>query len=179
MKDWELVKLMHKYNAEQREDEVVWFYRHAEKIKPKVIVEIGIKEGGNLKILSTLLDKDGLAIGIDYRQSIPWKMDDCECEIFHVAIDSHSEQAKQQLLEILDGRFIDVLFIDGDHSTSGMILDYDDYSPLVRPGGIIAVHDIYYLEEVRIAWEKVSRDKKKFESPKNQSSIGIGFLIKE
>ena len=36
----------------------------------------------------------------------------------------------------------DLLFIDGDHSVEGCIRDYEMYSPLVKPGGIIAFHDI-------------------------------------
>jgi predicted O-methyltransferase YrrM len=37
---------------------------------------------------------------------------------------------------------LDVLFIDGDHSYEGARRDFEDYGRLVRPGGIIAFHDI-------------------------------------
>ena len=37
---------------------------------------------------------------------------------------------------------LDFLFIDGDHSFEGVSKDHQLYSPLVRPGGVIAFHDI-------------------------------------
>lgn len=180
MTDKDLAELVSKYAAEQRVHEVVWFYRAVEKIHPraKVIVEIGIKEGGNLKILSTHLDDDGVVIGIDPRQDIPWKMQDCECAAYHISASSHLERTVEELELILNGRSIDVLFIDGDHSYEGMVADYNDYSPLVRAGGLIAVHDIYYLEEVTAAWKTVSVGQKLFESPRTHDNIGIGYIVK-
>lgn len=178
MTDAELREMFLKYQAEQREPEVIWFYRHVENIKPEVIVEIGIKEGGNLKVLSSHLAEDGLAVGIDPRQEIPWKMDDAKCPVHHIKKDSHLPETVEDLKVLLGGRPIDVLFIDGDHSKAGMLQDYYDYAPLVRKGGIIAVHDIYYLEEVTAAWKEVPGNQR-FESKQVQSSIGIGFVIKE
>lgn len=37
---------------------------------------------------------------------------------------------------------VDWLFIDGDHSYEGCKSDFENYGPLVRPGGIIAIHDV-------------------------------------
>ena len=36
---------------------------------------------------------------------------------------------------------IDFLHIDGDHTYEGVKLDWELYSPKVRPGGYITVHD--------------------------------------
>jgi predicted O-methyltransferase YrrM len=43
---------------------------------------------------------------------------------------------------ILDDRKVDFLFIDGDHTYEGVTRDFEMYSPLVKRGGIIAIHDI-------------------------------------
>ncbi len=177
--DAQLTEMMQKYQAEQREAEVIWFYRAVERIKPSVIVEIGIKEGGNLKILSTHLGANGLAVGIDPRQEIPWAMDDADCCVRHIRGDSHAPETVTALTALLDGRSIDVLFIDGDHSTDGMLADYHDYSPLVRSGGIVAVHDIFYLKEVTAAWAQIPASAgERHESDRVQSSIGIGYVVK-
>jgi len=177
MDDLELRSFVKTYDAEQREDEVVWFYRHAEKINPKVIVEIGTKEGGNSRILSTLLPKDGLIIGIDPKPGagFPW-VHEVACQVEFVSGRSLVPAVVDQVKNILSGRPIDLLFIDGEHSFGGMLGDYHVYGGLVRPGGIIAIHDIYYLEKVKMAWEGIPGEK--FASFQNQSSIGIGFVFK-
>ncbi len=184
--DAEISRLIDEYRAEQRAPEVLWFYRACATIQPKVIVEIGIKVGGNFKILSTHLETDGLAVGIDPWEEITreeidsaWKMDDARCVVRHIRKNAHSPDAKRDLCALLAGRPIDVLFIDGDHSTEGMLQDYSDYSPLVRSGGLIAVHDIYYLKEVAEAWAKIPASAgERYESERNQSSIGIGYVVK-
>jgi predicted O-methyltransferase YrrM len=56
-------------------------------------------------------------------------------------MDSHSYDTLEQVKNFFGGP-IDFLFIDGDHSYTGVKLDFKMYSELVRPGGIIAFHDI-------------------------------------
>lgn len=178
MEDQELKDKMHEYDAEQREDEVVWFYRRAEAIQPKVIVEIGIKEGGNIRLLSTLLSEDGLAVGIDMGRDITWDISTAKCKVVGIKGDSHDKAVIEKLRNVLDGRRVDILFIDGDHSYEGMLADYNDYSPFVRSGGIIAVHDTYYLEAVGRAWRDLPAENK-VEHEYNQSSLGIGIVYKQ
>lgn len=36
---------------------------------------------------------------------------------------------------------IDVLFIDGDHTYEGVKDDWDNFSPFVKPGGVVYFHD--------------------------------------
>ncbi len=49
---------------------------------------------------------------------------------------------------------IDYLHIDGDHSTAGVLADFADFSPMVRVGGIISLHDLH-LAEVRLAIARI------------------------
>ena len=42
--------------------------------------------------------------------------------------------------EVVYVRFF--LFIDGDHTSEGVKRDWEMYSQLVRPGGLVAFHDI-------------------------------------
>jgi len=39
-------------------------------------------------------------------------------------------------------RGIDLLFIDGDHQYASVLTDWLLYSPLVKPGGLVAFHDV-------------------------------------
>lgn len=56
--------------------------------------------------------------------------------------DSHSASIHQQVVRILDGRKVNYLFIDGDHTYEGVKQDFETYSKLVDPHGLIAFHDI-------------------------------------
>lgn len=38
--------------------------------------------------------------------------------------------------------FIDFLFLDGDHSYEGIKADWENYGQMVRPGGVVAMHDL-------------------------------------
>ena len=40
------------------------------------------------------------------------------------------------------GNYVDVLHIDGDHSTAAVLLDFEMYHPLVRHGGLVLMHDV-------------------------------------
>ena len=56
--------------------------------------------------------------------------------------DSQTEASRDAVLAALGGQPVDFLFIDGDHRYPGVSRDYALYAPLVRPGGLIAFHDI-------------------------------------
>jgi len=56
--------------------------------------------------------------------------------------DSSSAPVVQAVRRAAGDKQIDVLFIDGDHSYSGVRSDYLNYRGLVRDDGIIAFHDI-------------------------------------
>lgn len=55
---------------------------------------------------------------------------------------SHEPEQLARVKEVLGDQKLDFLFIDGDHSPAGVAADWNDYSPLVRPGGMVAFHDI-------------------------------------
>jgi hypothetical protein len=44
--------------------------------------------------------------------------------------------------EVLDGRGVDVLFVDGDHRYEGVRADLLGYGPKVAADGLVALHDI-------------------------------------
>jgi hypothetical protein len=54
------------------------------------------------------------------------------------------------------------LFIDGDHSYQGARFDFETYGPMVKSGGIIALHDIYPSKaeseiQVHVLWAEIVR----------------------
>jgi predicted O-methyltransferase YrrM len=84
---------------------------------------------------------------------------------------------------ILNGKKIDFLFIDGDHSYLGVKKDFELYAPLVKRGGIIAFHDIvpsFLCPEVKVHkfWNeiKINYRYKEIVKDPNQDAYGIGVL---
>jgi hypothetical protein len=61
---------------------------------------------------------------------------------------------------------IDVLFIDGDHSYEGVKLDFELYSKLLSPKGIVLIHDTdAEYEETLIVSEDAKKNNYRFDGP--------------
>ena len=74
--------------------------------------------------------------------------------------DSHAEATKHRLEEVLEGRKVDLLFIDGDHSYYGVRQDFLLYSPLLAEDGVLVLHDIVVHTQqpecrVDVLWQEV------------------------
>ncbi len=63
-------------------------------------------------------------------------------EFIDVQADSQDPATLATVAGITDETF-DFLFIDGDHSYEGVRADWLSWSPLVRPGGVVAFHDTW------------------------------------
>lgn len=64
------------------------------------------------------------------------------CDLCVIQENSHHHATRRKVEEHLAGRQFDFLFIDGDHRYESIRSDYEMYSPFVRAGGMIALHDI-------------------------------------
>ena len=105
------------------------------------------------------------------------RLNDHGCQVVYG--DSHSPDTRQCLVGVLAGQPVDVLFIDGDHSYPGVKADYEMYSPLVAPGGLVCFHDICDHPEmtmckVRAFWQSLDGDKEEIVTyPRTWGGIGI------
>jgi hypothetical protein len=80
-------------------------------------------------------------------------------------IKSTSEKAYYDFFTRQDIK-IDVLFIDGDHSYEGGKLDFELYSKILSPKGIILIHDTdSEYEESLIVSEDAKKDHHRFDGP--------------
>jgi glycosyltransferase involved in cell wall biosynthesis len=102
-------------------------YFRTRGIEHPIVVEIGVWYNAQQIFYEEILGAE--YIGIDISNKF--------CTIKG---DTHQTSTLEQLKKILNGRKIDLLFIDGDHSYNGVKKDYEMYSPLVEH--IIAFHDI-------------------------------------
>ena len=121
------------------------------KIRPgKVYLEIGSYLGSSLRRFGVCMEPGAKLVGVDrpiQRDNIEDKLhlmvdamceDGYDCKVF--IGDSHSPEivAKVQA----ECPVVDVLFIDGDHTESGVTQDVANYVHLVRKGGLVMFHDV-------------------------------------
>jgi cephalosporin hydroxylase len=110
-----------------------------------VVVEIGCDAGGVLWAFGQV--GAGRVIGVDLPQagySTGRPLDAHDAEM--IVGDSHDKATHRKLEDLLDGQPVDLLFIDADHTYKGIKRDVELYRPLVRPGGLLALHDICHHE---------------------------------
>ncbi len=117
------------------------------------MLEIGTAKGGTLFLLSRVADPSATITSCDlpgglYGGGYPqWKS-----VIFHRIMpppqslhlrgNSHRAETRERISATLGGQKVDFMFIDGDHSYAGVKHDFLTYRNFVRPGGMIALHDI-------------------------------------
>jgi cephalosporin hydroxylase len=177
----------YRVKTSQMPSEILSLTRAVAELKPGIIVEIGTARGGTLLIWSQLAsrqvitcDLQDLSDKADLLTAFPPK--GSQCAVTLLRGDSHDAAFKQQLARHLDGKKADFLFIDGDHTKSGVTADYQDYREFVRPGGIIAFHDIveaqpYPTNQVYELWKDLRQEFPSEEFIHDPSQIGFGIGI--
>ena len=164
---------------------------------PRTLLEIGAYKGGTFFLFSRVAAPDALLINLDlpatsWGQGTPaWRArlynsfarEQQQIEL--VAEDSHQPATAARIQTLLAGRALDFLFIDGDHSYSGVKADYELYSPFVAPGGLIALHDIVPASTqlafgVAQFWQELKKKEKgatsEFVADWGQGGFGIGVV---
>jgi len=180
-----------KKGATQKITEFASLLRLLKSRKLKSIVEIGTAQGGTLYAWCKIATSDALIISID----LPggpfgggYKLNDIKKfrkykrknqKLYFLRKDSHKQETKNKLVEILDGQKIDFLFIDGDHRYRGVKKDFQLYSSLVKQNGLIVFHDILYhpkVPECKVDkfWNKIRRKYKNVEFIDREDDRGWG-----
>jgi predicted O-methyltransferase YrrM len=138
--------------ASQKREEIVPALEAIQALRPQRVCEIGTAAGGTLYLLTRVSAPGALIVSIDlaispHTRALRAHLAKEGQRIVSLAGDSHDEAVATQLERLLDGEPLDALFVDGDHSYDGVRADFERYAPLVRSGGIVALHDIN--EDVR------------------------------
>jgi predicted O-methyltransferase YrrM len=133
------------------------------------VVEIGVMHGATTALLRSVMASDGVVTGID--RHLPGRLFvSFERLVAKREVDRHRRGRAILLREWSHEAArrwrtpIDFLFIDGDHSWTGVERDWRDWTPHVMPGGLVALHDSRPmldrepLESVRFTIEIVRHD---------------------
>lgn len=112
-------------------------------------IEVGTFDKGNLAFVARQLAGDALLIDVDIEarpdQSAQLADDLAPGQTVETVIgDSSAADTLARVREILKGREADAVFIDADHCAHSAFADYAAYAPLVRPGGWVFFHDVYW-----------------------------------
>ena len=102
------------------------------KIKKPLVVELGVYKGRQKPYWVKLLNAEHIGIDISTMRS--------EADIVG---DTHDRSTIDALKKKLNGRPIDILFVDAGHAYDAVKKDYEMYAPLCN--GIVALHDIETL----------------------------------
>ena len=186
----------------QKRSEIINLAEAVKEINPKIIVEIGTRKGGTLFTWCRFTDAQ-IVVSVDLPGGIHgggypemkqklykyFLSDNPKRKMFLIQGDSHENATLEKIKTALLGNKIDFLFIDGDHTYSGVKQDFEMYAPLVRKNGIIAFHDIVTNTtnhedaetiEVPIFWNEIKNSfkYKEFIDSPNQGNMGIGIIYK-
>src|SRR6266550_1401987 len=165
------------HGAIQKPEELAGFLALVMDLDPlDLIVEVGSFDGGTLWAWQQICPQ---VVGVDlpppgHEDTV--RLNSLGCQI--VCGDSHDQATVDRLAGLLN-RPVDMLFIDGDHTYDGVKADYEMYSPLVRPGGLIGFHDICQhpsMEFVQVNrfWATLDGDLEQFISwPPTWGGIGV------
>lgn len=180
----------------QVRSEITSFVTLVHELRPSRCLEIGTANGGTLFLLCRSSAPDAHIMSVDlpggwFGGGYPaWKkrlyhafaLPSQRLELFRV--DSHAPGTFTAIRHRLAGERLDVLFLDGDHTYDGVKADFGVYSSLVRPGGIIAFHDIVPNPldadcQVFRFWQEIRRAfrHQEFVEDQNQAGKGIGVLF--
>lgn len=177
----------YRVRTSQMPSEILSLARAVAELKPEIILEIGTARGGTLLIWSQLASKQVITCDIEdlsekeaFLTSFPPPGSSCRVTLLRG--DSHKSAFKDRVARQLDGKKADFLFIDGDHTKDGVTADYTMYREFVRPGGIIAFHDImeaqpYPTNQVYGLWKGLREKFPSEEFIQDPSQIGFGIGI--
>lgn len=173
----------------QIRSEILRLAQAVRSLDPKIILEIGTAKGGTLFLWSQIASRKVISCDLldNKRQAsvytrFPPPGSGCRVVLLHG--DSHDAGFREEVRKEFAGEKADFLFIDGDHTETGVARDYEEYKEFVRPGGIIAFHDIVERQPVKTNevyhfWEKLKRrglEMEEFVDDPGQCGFGIGIV---
>lgn len=183
------------FRPAQVKSEILALLSEVRKNPPHLMLEIGTATGGSLFMLARVAAPSAEIISIDlpfgkygagyfpYRLPLYQEFASPMQKMHLLRCDSHLAATEEKLEKILGGRQLDFLFIDGDHSYEGAKKDFETYKRFVRPGGLVAVHDIAKTpnnsdSKVEKLWNEIKgqyRNEEYIDDP-DQQWAGIGVI---
>jgi predicted O-methyltransferase YrrM len=177
--------------------EIEGLYRTVCDLSPQRVLEVGTARGGTLYLWTQAATAEATIVSVDLPQGdfggaypvqkVPFYQSFARSgqRLHLLRKDSHDARTVAEVRELFGKVQIDFAFIDGDHTYEGVKADFLDYGPLVRPGGLIAFHDILPRPDmpsiqVDRFWQEIKTQYQTREligSDESGRQIGIGLLF--
>jgi predicted O-methyltransferase YrrM len=141
--------------------EFVGLMKRCAALRPRRLLEIGTAAGGTAFLWTRLAAEDALVILVDHamdrsRRAAFRRFARSGQRVACLNGASRDVRTLDAVRALLAGSALDVLFIDGDHRYEAASGDLATYAPFVRPGGLIAFHDVVPDDRVRFGVETVN-----------------------
>ena len=148
-------RAIREHGAMQRLWELASLVGLVRELRPRTVVEIGTFRGGTLACWSALAAADARLVCLDLLDPtygiVETDAHDAHLrrlvargqQLTFLPRDSQDPATAAAVAAALGGSAVDFLWIDGDHRDAGVRRDFALYGPMVRPGGLIAFHDIH------------------------------------
>jgi predicted O-methyltransferase YrrM len=165
-----------------------------ETCPPRAVLEIGTANGGTLWLLTRVASPDAVLVSVDlprvapdvgyadWRERVYASFGKSGQRVSLIRGDSHRHDTFERVRAALDGRTVDFLLIDGDHSYEGVRADWEMYRALLSPHGVVAFHDIVPGAEERVGgvprfWKEVRASVASRELVASWGQGGYGFGV--
>jgi cephalosporin hydroxylase len=152
----------------QNIEEVWGLVQHLNELKPTRVLEIGVQAGASLRVWSDIAGPEGKVFGLDLSDATQ------QMTFNNPPTVLTGDSSKPETIEMVKNLIpeLDFLFIDGEHYGEGPRLDWENYSPLVRSGGIVAFHDTR-VGEIKAVFSSITHDKKIYD---HAYGLGVVFV---
>lgn len=184
------------HGAMQKVRELAPLLALVRRARPRVVVEIGTARGGTLHAWCRVAHPDATVVSIDLPggpygggyseedEGVFRRYGRGRQELHFIRASSHESTTRDRLAELLRGRSVEFLMIDGDHTYEGVKQDFEMYGSLVARDYPVAFHDIlpHPLEqqcEVDRFWNEVKHGYRhtEFVDREGDQYGGIGVLF--
>lgn len=143
--DWRQVAsdAVSEHGAIQHSAELAMLLALAESAEVRTVLEIGTFAGGTAWAFSHLPSVERI-ITVDYgpQEHAQVLVDALGSWVTLVRGNSADAATRHEVIRQLQGTPPDLLFIDGSHDLESVTIDWQTYGPMVRPGGLVAFHDV-------------------------------------
>lgn len=165
--------------------------------RPRHVLEIGTARGGTLFLLTQSAAADAHVVSLDlpggrngggypeWKGALYRRFASGNRRLTLIRGNSHEEASRDAVARLAGPEGFDLIMIDADHSYAGVKRDFELYSPLLAPGGMIVMHDILvnrFDPEIDVApfWAEVKQRfpaTRELVEDREQGVFGIGLVF--